>query len=383
VTQGVASLCSGYDGLGLALGISPTWYAETDPAACSVMEANHPGVPNVGDVTTVAWDDCDPPDIVTAGYPCQPFSYAGRRKGTSDARHLWPHIAECVRVLRPRWVLLENVPGHLSLGACTVVGDLAAMGYDTRWGVVSAAEAGLCHRRDRWWCIAARDAADLGRERLGLPRHRRGRPADADRGPAVAALLPTPNAGDGTGGGVQYARGNPTLAGALLPTPQAEHGRPSQNLEWHGGTAYRPSGAKASVTTAEAIDALLPTPTVNDSRGGRNATSGRTKPVEEQTHAVGWTLCDVAFDNLWNRYGPAVDRHARLVGRPAPSPVVANRNAKRGVSLNPVFVEWMMGLPEGWVTGHGLPRTAALRVLGNGVVPQQAALAFGMVGWHP
>ena len=93
-------------------------------------------------------------DVITAGFPCQPFSAAGKRAGADDPRNMWPATIECIRVVRPRFCLLENVPGLLSSGYFgTILGDLAACGYDARWRVLSAAELGAPHKRDRLWIV--------------------------------------------------------------------------------------------------------------------------------------------------------------------------------------------------------------------------------------
>ena len=94
-------------------------------------------------------------NIVTAGFPCQPHSHAGRRKGADDSRNLWPETLECVRQVAPHYVLLENVPGILSNQyAGTVIGQLAEIGYDCIWDCIPAASAGAPHLRWRWWCMA-------------------------------------------------------------------------------------------------------------------------------------------------------------------------------------------------------------------------------------
>lgn len=103
-------------------------------------------------------------DTVLAGYPCQPFSAAGQRKGESDPRHLWPEVARVIGECRPEWVFLENVAGHVSLGAETVLRDLWSMGYTPAAGLFSASETGAPHERLRWFCVAHRDThADTGR----------------------------------------------------------------------------------------------------------------------------------------------------------------------------------------------------------------------------
>ncbi len=95
-------------------------------------------------------------DIVAAGYPCQPFSAAGKRKGTDDPRHLWPDIKRIIGEVRPGAVVLENVKGHVRLGMSEVLEDLNELGFDAEWGVFSAAQAGAPHRRERLFIVAHR-----------------------------------------------------------------------------------------------------------------------------------------------------------------------------------------------------------------------------------
>jgi len=94
-------------------------------------------------------------DLVSAGYPCQPFSVAGRRRGDADARHVWPHIARILAEVRPALAFLENVPGHVSLGLRDVCADLRCLGYEVSAGVYSAAECGAPHIRKRLFILAA------------------------------------------------------------------------------------------------------------------------------------------------------------------------------------------------------------------------------------
>lgn len=93
-------------------------------------------------------------DFITAGYPCQPFSCAGQRKGTDDPRHLWPHLRRIYKTIHPRWMLFENVEGHVTLGLSTVISDLEEDGYRTTWGLFTAAEVGAPHRRKRVFILA-------------------------------------------------------------------------------------------------------------------------------------------------------------------------------------------------------------------------------------
>jgi DNA (cytosine-5)-methyltransferase 1 len=94
-------------------------------------------------------------DVVTGGFPCQPFSVAGKRAGADDKRNMWPATIDVIRMVRPRYAFLENVPGILASGYFgTILGDLAESGYDARWRILSAAELGAPHKRDRLWILA-------------------------------------------------------------------------------------------------------------------------------------------------------------------------------------------------------------------------------------
>lgn len=94
-------------------------------------------------------------DVIAAGFPCQSFSVAGKGKGESDERNMWPQTTECISIIRPRYALLENVPGLLTHDYIRrIFGDLAEMGYDCKWGVIGADDAGAPHRRKRLWIVA-------------------------------------------------------------------------------------------------------------------------------------------------------------------------------------------------------------------------------------
>jgi DNA (cytosine-5)-methyltransferase 1 len=153
----VGSLFSGIGGLDLGLeraGMNVIWQSEIDPYACRVLSKHWPEVPNHGDIKTINWGDVVRPDVICGGYPCQPFSTAGKRKGEQDPRHLWPWVRDAISELRPRYAILENVRGHLSMGGLSVIGELASIGYDAEWRIVSAASVGANHRRDRVIIVA-------------------------------------------------------------------------------------------------------------------------------------------------------------------------------------------------------------------------------------
>ena len=157
MTYTVGSLFSGIGGLDLGLeraGMRVVWQSEIDPFACKVLKKHWPEVVNHGDIKQIDWGTVEPVDIICGGYPCQPFSTAGKRRGTDDPRHLWPWVRTAISELRPQYAILENVRGHLTMGGLQVIGELAEIGYDAEWRVVSAAGMGAPHRRERIIIVA-------------------------------------------------------------------------------------------------------------------------------------------------------------------------------------------------------------------------------------
>jgi DNA (cytosine-5)-methyltransferase 1 len=156
----IGSLCTGYGGLDIAvqtvLGGQLAWYAEVDRHACTVLAHRFGGIPNLGDIRTVDWTTVAPVDVLTAGFPCQDISDAGKREGIhGDKSSLWRCVADAVRVLRPGYVFVENVAALLRRGL-DVQTDLATVGYDTSWICLRASDIGAAHRRDRLFLLATR-----------------------------------------------------------------------------------------------------------------------------------------------------------------------------------------------------------------------------------
>ena len=153
----IGSLCTGYGGLDLAVeahfNAETIWCAEFDKYASQVIEKRF-NIPNHGDIKSINWSELEPVDILTAGYPCQPFSHAGERKGTDDPRHIFPYIVKAISTIRPEWVILENVRGHLTLGFKEVLAELTHLGYDVKWGIIRASDAGAPHKRERLFIVA-------------------------------------------------------------------------------------------------------------------------------------------------------------------------------------------------------------------------------------
>ena len=157
MTLTVGSLFSGIGGFDLGLeraGMKVIWQSEIDEFASKVLKKHWPDVPNLGDITKVDWTNIERPDVICGGYPCQPFSTAGKRGGATDPRHLWPAMFNAICLLRPRYALMENVRGHLSMGFGDVLADLASIGFDAEWQVIPAASVGAPHKRDRVFIVA-------------------------------------------------------------------------------------------------------------------------------------------------------------------------------------------------------------------------------------
>ena len=303
----VGALCAGYGGLELGLQLAGidtdlVWVSETDKHASAVLDARF-GVPNLGDLTEIT----DPPqvDAITAGFPCQPVSHAGRRAGIDDERWLIRDVVSVAERAGAQWIFLENVRGVLTANQGDAFGQvldaLAEGGFNAEWACIRADQSvGACHRRERWFCVAYASGERHGGGQDGFP---------------VGCV---DGGAEGEASQRQRARQEPVDRGAAPVADAAGVGpqelRPERGLEEAGGEARRLS--------------------------------------------------------CFGAYEPAVRRWEQRLGRVAPPPT-----DEKGVST--WFVEWMMGLPSGWVCDMGLSRTQELKMLGNGVVPQQAAAAYG------
>ena len=427
----VGSLFTGYGGLdmGVAMALDPdarvAWTSDVEPGPCRLAEVRWPDTPNLGDITKVNWADVEPVDIICGGSPCQDLSLAGKRAGmaTGTRSGLWESMAAAIKTIRPRLVVWENVQGALSgrayspveqepamLGTGTtgpalraagrVAGDLAGLGYDCRWAVVRASDAGAPHQRARFFLIGYPHGQPWPVRRPTTPRQTPGRrPQCEPAGPGLSALMPTPTASDHKAGRHQDGTGHSlTQAVQLLPTPVAQPSgnSPSEHLRKKPGrervtdlaiivennllptggllptpqATYAPRSSPGYGPNLHEAVGLLPTPKAGDGVMGLPRTSGR--PPEKSTHLA----TRLEYTDYGN-YAPAIARWEQVTSRQAPPPSTPSRRAGGKPQLSAKFVEWMMGLPEGHVTGADLDlsRERQLRMLGNGVVPQQAALA--------
>lgn len=319
----------------------------------------------------------------------------GKRAGmaTGTRSGLWESMAAAVETIRPRLVVWENVQGALSARAYSpveseptmlgdratrpalraagrVAGDLAGLGYDCRWAVVRASDAGAPHQRARLFLVGHPHGQPWDMRRPAAPRKAAGRrPQCEPTGPSDGALIPTPTASDHKAGRHPEGTGHSlTQAVQLLPTPVAQPSgnSPSEHLRKKPGRERVTDLAIIVENDLLPTGGLLPTPqAVNASRSSTG---------------YGPNLHEVATSSDLTHFGPyakVIARWEQITGRAAPPPSTPSRRPGGKPQLSTRFVEWLMGLPDGHVTDLDLPREHQLRLLGNGVVPQQAALAVG------
>ena len=170
------NLCCGIGGFALGFewaGLSkPVMFCDIEKWSRQILSKHWPDVQIAEDVKELSNDpdrnvpDCD---IITAGYPCQPFSFAGERRGTEDDRHIWPYILSIIQAKRPAWCVFENVYGHVSMGLDEVLSDLELESYSVRPFIVPACATDAPHRRDRVWIIARNvgDPSVIGPQKHG------------------------------------------------------------------------------------------------------------------------------------------------------------------------------------------------------------------------
>lgn len=165
------SLFSGIGGIDLGLdraGFTCKWQVERDPFCLKVLEKHWPTVPKYTDITTLDPTKLEHVDLIAGGFPCQDISnasstatgLAGERSG------LWWQMLQTICMVRPRYVLVENVAAILRRGVDQVLGSLAEAGYDAEWDCLPASEFGACHKRNRWFALAYPNEVN-GSERLG------------------------------------------------------------------------------------------------------------------------------------------------------------------------------------------------------------------------
>lgn len=345
----VGSLFSGYGGLDLAVeevfDARTVWFSEINEPVARVFSHHWPDAPNLGDITTINWNTAPPVDILCGGFPCQDVSTVGKMAGLKPGTRsgLWAHMAAAIDALQPEWVVIENVRGLLSAPAIRTIpeGD-----NDEQRNHRDATTSGATPRGvepDSWHLgeTATRplraagavlgDLADLRYDAqwIGLPASTIGAPHPRYRVFILAhATLP-----------------NPTRVGRLTRRGKLAAGESTARDDRTEPSDHRPRPPRPQ--------------RLHTHRGTRQS----LEP-------------DRATLQRWGKYASAIAGWARIVGRPAPAPALISEGT--GPRPAPAFVEWLMGLPSGWVTNphHGLTSNQQLAALGNGVLPAQGIHAL-------
>ena len=382
----VLSLCSGYTGLerGLELaGFKHRTVAFVEIEAYAIarlankMEAGELlPAPIWSNLKTLPVEPFrDRVDLLTGGYPCQPFSGAGKRKGEEDPRHLWPHIREIVRAVRPFRCFFENVEGHISLGLREVISDLESLGYKTTWGIFSAREVGAPHQRKRVYILADRQSVICERSKLKKGRGGESQMSPRVRGDSGAYKLADTDS--------EFARRNPAL---------------DENTKRQASIRAKPSGGGCDNGENELADS---NGVRCDRRKLSDRVSQRSVEIEAQQRPEQSVVrseaerCrgDSGENELADSKGIGVQRlrssgieksdtHGeeelplRESKRPRDAQWEVEPRLGRGFDGPASWVDgtWEMGVER--VTAGCPDRIDRIRLLGNGIVPQTAAKAW-------
>ena len=337
------SLCSGIGGLDLAAewaGIRTVAQCEIDGYASRVLEKNFKGVPNLHDIRTVTNErlrerGIDPSEItvISAGFPCQPYSLAGKGRGDRDERDLWGEVARVLGEVRPRWFVGENTPGLFSRENqryfLRVLDDLAALGYHVGWGIWGACDVGAPHKRERVFLVAHADG------------ERRGVFGAVERTACGSLGESETKTSLGAGGTRRTAWGG--CYRETFITPMAKDGErtnlPNTALSNH----WIKKGGGTNLAEQIAVQTLFPTPTVygNNNRAGSSKKAGNGLATFVNLYptpqATSWG-CSGARTKLrvLQDVGTISEEERR------------GMQAGNGGKLNPTWVEWLMGFPHGW-----------------------------------
>jgi len=166
------SLFSGIGGFDLGLeraGMTCKWQSEIDPFCNKVLAKHWPTVKRYGNIKEIGKHNLESVDLICGGFPCQPFSVAGKQRGSEDNRYLWPEMLRVITELNPHWIIGENVPGIIPLELDKVLSDLEGEGYETQTLIIPACAVDALHRRDRVWILGY--SAEQGRQ----PKRGRGK----------------------------------------------------------------------------------------------------------------------------------------------------------------------------------------------------------------
>jgi len=365
-------LCSGIGGFALGFewaGLSkPVLFCDIEPWSRKILAKHWPDVPIVEDVKELANDpdglvpDCD---ILTAGYPCQPFSVAGQRRGSEDDRHIWPYILSIIQAKRPSWCVFENVYGHISLGLDEVLSSLAGQEYAARPFIVPACGVDAWHRRDRLWIIA-RNVGDTISSRQPGNDWRRSKQEPKNGCKDVAD---TNNTGDRTSRSRTDKNRQKEVKG-WKEQPQSKLSRYSKNVA-HAASLH------SNVSGKHTQQGQRQEPKLGDSGSSddvADAASERLQGAEWQRKAraqgtpSGYAAeCgkDVAYTQRKRQQGQRPQGNA--------SNQETDGEGQAAKSFNGSLGNFWLAEPAVGRVAHGIPRRVdRLRGLGNAIVPQIA-----------
>lgn len=384
----VGSLFSGIGGLDLGLewaGIGPIqWQVERDPFCRSALAKHWPDAERFDDVCAVGSHCLCPVDLICGGFPCQDLSYAGKGAGlTGERSGLWFQYARIVRELRPRFVVVENVPALLSRGLGTVLGDLAALGYDAEWHCVSAESVGAPHLRDRLFVVAYSNAVRQPQPK-GLEPDKRRRIGDIDQ--PVADARGRGKQKNDDAGEVGKAVGDSCREGAGQAVPASGGGTVERERATGESAALgNPDGAGWAKRPRSSGDLGGLAEPANDGQAVAYANLARLEGRGEPERSGGderlaWPgsaarPVDLAERGAQSGVGSST---ARLPGRVArwpagPGEAQKDWEAPRVTEGRKAFT------PEERIARRAEQRQAKLKALGNAVVPQVAEVVGGIV----
>jgi DNA-cytosine methyltransferase len=337
----ILDICSGIGGFSLGLeatgGFDTVAFCEFDDFCCKVLNKHWPNVPIYKDLKEIGNDPeriIQEFDLICGGIPCQPFSLAGKQKGKEDDRHLWPYMYAIVKSKKPTWVIVENVGGFVNVALDDVCLDLETQGYATQSFIIPACGVEAPHKRDRIW-ILGKYTSEFEKPLVDTDEHSTQQHKTAEkeiiRGgqkPPLqqqVTMWPTPRSSEIMSMTMESALNRIESTGyhsnleekvaleekKMWPTPNSSPATASQTVE--ATQRLRASrDRKQGILIEAVVDRMLPTPTARDWKGAR-------KPE-------------------------TLKKAGRNENNSLPDKIAAYQNG----TLNPEWVEWLMGYPQGW-----------------------------------
>ena len=359
---------------GFALGLEATQkiktvaFCEIDKYCTKVLNKNWPEVPVYKDIKELTYDKLkadgiDSIDIITGGYPCQPFSIAGLKKGVEDPRHLWPEYFRLIKECRPTWIIGENVSGHIKLGLDAVQEDLESQGYSLRTFSVSASSIGANHQRERIWTVAYSqrnyDSQQIKRvngEESSLQKEHRENDSTTRNFSGASAIRETRN----EHADVEDARRRSWREQFTWNTESTGRGT-SEKTEWSTNTDTSPGPSERTETmaNAESIESNVGEDIQHTSTGNGQGQTGR------ESGDVANTSAHRSF-NEQERNTRSLDNQSKEEERRERS-----ESSIRTETRSTGTKTWWDTEPDVGRVADGIPdRTHRLKSLGNAVVPQ-------------